>query len=141
MRLIKNTFLLLVFILIGVFQQLLRGSLRFDKAALGGTILGLILSVFLLKRQFRLAQRGLFVDKISRRDRKVVFYVMFPLCIAVGISVSFIQNRYFPNFDLLKAYGTAFLFFSLILCGLESVGIYYLERRYGEKFYIAKRKE
>lgn len=137
MRLLKFALAGVVLLFIQTIILLLRQKIHIA-AASGGAVCGVLLSIIVLMRSFGLAKKGTFVDKPSHRDRRIVFFVIFPLAFFLGGLMFFVQKHYFTELDISKASTTAATFFIFIFCVIEAAGIYVLERRYGKKFYMGK---
>lgn len=107
--------------------------------AMCGVVLGVLLGGIALTRSQRLAQGGVFVDKMSPRERKVMFLIIWPLFIFGGIALAVVKNMYFAELEIGEASGTGLLFFIFVFSSVGVVGIYLLERRYGKKLYVGGR--
>ena len=133
------TILFLVWFLTGfdLARKLLRAEIQ-TAGALSGVMLGALLGFVALCRSYLLAQKGIFVDRMSRRERKVMFLIVWPLFGIAAVCLAFIKHIYLPDLGLSKVVGTglpAFLFvFSLV--GIAGIG--WLERRYSRRFYLWK---
>lgn len=139
MRFLKMLFVFSLMALVGILQRYLKGNLDVY-GAVAGTVCGLMFSLIGLRRDFNLAKRGVFVDKMSRLERRIMFFIIFPIAIVFGALMPFVQKKWFPEFNILNAHVTFLLFFAFVSGVIATLGICFLERRYGEKFYIAKRK-
>ena len=129
-----------VLLLIGLVQHILRGNLNFVGGVMG-LIGGVLFGAALLRRAFHLARSGIFVDTSSPRERKVIIFVLFPVCIVLGAAIPLVNKLYLPQFDFMQAYGSGFLLFFFISSGIGLLGTYLLERRYRKRFYIGKWKK
>ena len=140
MRFLKMLLVFSVLSLMGLLQRFRAGNLDIS-GALAGIVCGVMLILVVLRRDFGLARKGIFVDKMSQYERKIMFFIIFPLAIVFGALMPSVERRYFSELDIMKAFVTGLLFFGFISGAIGALGIYFLERRYGRKFYIAKRKK
>lgn len=113
---------------------------RFSRA-LVGAILAVLMGYIAVSRSFRLAQRGVFIDSMNRYECNIMFFVVWPLVILGGLTLFFIAKVYFPSYNISRGNRDAFLTFIFVFSSIGIVGTYCLERRYGKKFYIGKRKK
>lgn len=109
--------------------------------ALVGAILAVLMGYIAVSRSFRLAQRGVFIDSMNRYECNIMFFVVWPLVILGGLTLFFIAKVYFPSYNISRGNRDAFLTFIFVFSSIGIVGTYCLERRYGKKFYIGKRKK
>ena len=106
-----------------------------------GVVLGVLLVYSALLRSYKRAKKGIFIDRMARTEQKIIFGILCPICFMIAICIAGIKIIYFPDIDLSKEVNSGLLMFLFVFCGIGSAGIYILERRYGKKFYIGKRKE
>ena len=137
MRIYKIGALGIVLLSLQILWLFFRGTLDVT-AAFVGIVCGVLLGVCSLRRWFGLARKDIFVDKGTQRERKMMFFLIFPLIIVFGASLPFVLRKYFPELDIKNTSTTAASFFILTLFLIDMLGIYALERRYGRKFYIMK---
>jgi hypothetical protein len=116
---------------------LLKNEVHIAGALLGG-ICGIASGLVWLRRSRCLARQGIFVDTPTRRDRRVSF-VIFLLVIVSGILIPQVRDQFRPSVNSKERIITAVSFFAFFWCGIEMLGIYFMERHYKEKFYMGKR--
>lgn len=122
---------------LGYFKDIFISKLNIP-GAMSGISCGIIVSIIELRRCFRLAKKGVFVSAISKRSRKILFLLIFPLAIILGVLFLYSLKIFFPGLNIYGACTTGLLFFGLS-SGIGAIGIYALERHYGNKFYIGRR--
>lgn len=138
MRLIIMLFLLWLFSSIGLGKAVLENQVNLA-GAFCGVISGILAGIIGLIRSKRLASKGIFIDKMTKKELVYLFLVILPLFILLGTMFVFLRKKYFPNLDLTSAINSALLLFCFTLFFVGVLGICFLERRYGKKFYIGKR--
>jgi hypothetical protein len=125
--------------ILGLVQNFFRRMLDFP-SALAGIILAVLLGYIAVSRSFRLGKRGVFIDIMNRYERNIMFFVAFPLIILGGITLFVIAKVYFPGYNISKGTSAALSTFLFVFSSIGVVGTYCLERRYGKKAYLGKRK-
>ena len=140
-RLINLSLSCLVMTLILLINQHLTGDIHILGAYVG-IAAGVLLSIPYLLHLSCLAKKGIFFIK-SKSGLKVGV-VFFAIVVSLGILGGLVVARlapycpYITQGSFVRTVFTAcFATFSLI----AAVGIYWLERCYGEKFYLSKRKK
>ncbi len=107
-----------------------------------GISCGVIMSIVELKKCFRLARKGVFIYRMSPRAKKIFFLMILLICLLIillALLFPCILKSYFLEHDIYGPSGTGLLFFGLSF-GITAIGIYKLECKYGQKFYIGKAK-
>ncbi len=127
MYLMKMHFKFWIITLVGVAWIFLKGNLYVMEAFVGGAC-GFILGTIKLMAYFRLAKEGIFV--LSRSWSKALVSVL-PVVLLFILAAIFFR----------KAYLTFLVFFVFVFSSIITSGIYYLERKYDEKFRIPSMSE
>ena len=104
-------------------RKLIRAEIQ-TAGALGGVILGVLLGFVALRRSYRLAQKGVFVDKMTGRERRIMFFIIWPLFGVGAICLIFVKYIYLPDLDLSKVVGTGLAVFLFVfsLVGIAGIG-------------------
>lgn len=139
-RMVKISSLGSVLGLVQVFILFFTEKLEIKGASLG-TATGILFGVVVLVRSFHLMKKGIFVDIMTPKGRKITFFGVFPMLIILAVLFSFVMVRYFPEYDLSRGSMQFLTFFILISSLIVTGGIYLLEAHYGNKFYIGKWNE
>lgn len=135
MRLLKMCLMFSIFTLFA----LIKHSHKYGIDVAGivvGSILGILFAALLLRRLARLARKGVFFSKMTRRETKIMFSIGI-LCILVGGAIGGIKGYFFPERQI--KIGTILLAF-VFSSSTVTCGVHFLERHYGQKFYTHRKK-
>ena len=137
-RMLFIYFLITVFTLCGLARLSIKGYIEVA-GIYAGIIVGLVGGIFELINLGRSARKHEFT--IVARHPKMTLVVSFIIIPIVTVSTVLILLRlkhYFPQINWGNIWIT-FLAVALFVCSLiYMVGVYRLERRYGEKFYLRR---
>ncbi len=108
--------------------------------ALTGAILGALLGFIAFYRSYRLAQKDIFVDKMNKQERKVMFLIIWPLFGVGAICFVVLKYIYLPDLNIGEFTSAGLCVFLFMFSLIGVVGIGCLERRHGKKFYLWKHR-
>jgi hypothetical protein len=121
---------------VDICREYFRGNINV-LGAIVGTCFGLILALTFLKRSFSRAKKDIFVETMSKHGRNIMLGTVFVLPFIFVIMVKY----YFPGINLSIAFNaTSLVFFLFVYTATGALGIYFLECRYGQKYYFGKQK-
>ncbi|RLG24213.1 hypothetical protein DRN85_08025 [Methanosarcinales archaeon] len=104
-----------------------------------GIIVGLVGGIFTLIHLGRRARKHEFTI-VARHPKMtlVVFFIIIPIVTVSTVLILLRLKHYFPQINWGNIWIT-FLVVALFVCSLiYMVGVHWLERRYGEKFYLRR---
>ena len=130
-----------IFALVIIIIQYLTGTL--ELLGIWAAIpMGTIAAIFFLATFFRLAKKGISISPnrhATMRFRLTFFAAVIIFGILAGVVLSQIAQRH-PVINLLSLLVTTLMAALAVFFAISIAGLYWLERRYGRKLYIARRK-
>jgi hypothetical protein len=128
---------------VDICKQYVKGNMNIS-GVIAGTCFGLVLALIALRRSFGLAKKGVFVDTMSKHGRNIML-VMLGSALTLLFVFVLVITHYFPNTASLMMNNifniTALGFFLFVYSVTGALGIYFLERRYGQKYYFGKMEQ
>jgi hypothetical protein len=106
-----------------------------------GLIIGILAGVAIIMIWRNLAKKGRFVlgkTKDSFRFRLWHFGIFILIGFFIGIMINKLLEQY-PEIDMKTLLATSFIFGCLGLFGIGTLGIFWIQRKYGERFYLSGR--
>ena len=118
----------------------IKGNMIHVAGIYAGIIVGLVGAIFMLIQLGRRARKHEFtiVSRNPKMARVVIFFIIIPIVTVSAALILLILKYYFAHINWGNIWIT-FVVVALVVGPLIStVGVYWLERRYGEKFYLAR---
>jgi len=143
---LKFLALLSILAFVSVCQEYIKGKLNIQNTPgiIIGASCGLVLALIVLRRSFGLAKKGVFVDTMSKHGRNIML-VMLGSALTLLFVFMLVITHYFPNIASSMMNNifsiTALVFFLFVYSAIGALGIYLLERRYGQKYYFGKMEQ
>ena len=142
-RFLKTWLYVIAICIIAIIWDAIRGELDLDwqAAAVAGGV-GVVMGLFGVLQIRSLFRRGIFThtDKSGPLFKIILLFVVLFSGGIIGVVGGLYLPKYFPDYNFGRALKMFIIFYGLVGSTIIAVGTYWLERRYGEKFYIAKRK-
>jgi len=108
-----------------------------------GILIGVLVSGFYLLSLWRLARKKRFLIRAYMGSGKLL-KVLFIACIPIGLIGGYLYGALkdiYPDIRIEGAVIAGFMFGFVVFFGLDLAGIYWLQRCYGYRFYIAKTEQ